>query len=97
MIPIPTRATTTRGWARWGGGGQDLGTAYVVVAEASCPVICHSRPVLREHLTQILMEAFRSPGGPPLPLAPATESFINTALGKCGQIERRLTGRNKWT
>jgi len=117
VIPIPTRATTTRGWARWGGGGQDLGTAYVVVAEASCPVICHSRPVLREHLTQILMEAFRSPGGPPLPLAPPcnrqrpffvagdrqgssvceTESFINTALGKWGQIERRLTGRNKWT
>jgi hypothetical protein len=26
-----------------------------------------------------------------------TESFINSALGKWGQIERRLTGRNKWT
>jgi hypothetical protein len=26
-----------------------------------------------------------------------TESFINTALGKWGQIERRLTGQNKWT
>ena len=26
-----------------------------------------------------------------------SESFINSALGKWGQIERRLTGRNKWT
>jgi hypothetical protein len=26
-----------------------------------------------------------------------TESFINSALGKWGQVERRLTGRNKWT
>src|ERR1700726_3953558 len=51
MIPIPTRATTTRGWARWGGGGQDLGTAYVVVAEASCPVICHSRPPDQDLIT----------------------------------------------
>ena len=56
MIPIPTRATTTRGWARWGGGGQDLGTAYVVVAEASCPVICHSRPPDQDLITALPME-----------------------------------------
>ena len=63
MIPIPTRATTTRGWARWGVGGQDLGTAYVVVAEASCPGICHSRPVFREHLTQMIQVYGASRGG----------------------------------